>query len=264
LHLSLLCHPVKTGIHEPVNVTNAAWIPAFAGMTKEKPIGAGKRAAQIWIGCKERIVTPGFKTEQEKFWAGDFGDQYINRNQGAEVEASNLGFTSRMLRYTQSIGSVIEFGANIGLNLKALKALLPNVELSAIEINQKAAAELEKIAGVKVYPQSILDFKPDFPRDMVLIKGVLIHIDPHSLPEVYERMYRSSSRYICLAEYYNPAPVEVLYRGNSGRLFKRDFAGEMLDRYPDLRLVDYGFAYHRDMHCPQDDLTWFLLEKTGK
>ena len=41
------------------------------------------------------------------------------------------------------------------------------------------------------------------------------------------------------------------------RLFKRDFAGEMLDRFSDLRLVDYGFRYHRDPAHPADDLTWF-------
>jgi spore coat polysaccharide biosynthesis protein SpsF len=28
-------------------------------------------------------------------------------------------------------------------------------------------------------------------------------------------------------------------------------------------LVDYGFAYHRDPAFPQDDITWFLLEKTA-
>jgi hypothetical protein len=30
-----------------------------------------------------------------------------------------------------------------------------------------------------------------------------------------------------------------------------------------LRLVDYGFVYRRDPAHPQDDLTWFLLEKTA-
>jgi spore coat polysaccharide biosynthesis protein SpsF len=93
---------------------------------------------------------------------------------------------------------------------------------------------------------------------------VLIHINPDSLPGVYDRLYRSSKRYICVAEYYNPSPVQVLYRGFTEKLFKRDFAGEMLDRFPDLRLVDYAFAYHRDPNFGQDDITWFLLEKTGK
>jgi len=44
-------------------------------------------------------------------------------------------------------------------------------------------------------------------------------------------------------------------------LFKRDFAGEMLDRFKDLELLDYGFVYHRDNNFPQDDLNWFLLRK---
>ena len=44
-------------------------------------------------------------------------------------------------------------------------------------------------------------------------------------------------------------------------LFKRDFAGEIMDRHPQLQLVDYGFAYRRDPNFPQDDITWFLMEK---
>jgi len=64
-----------------------------------------------------------------------------------------------------------------------------------------------------------------------------------------------------VAEYYNPTPVSVTYRGHQDRLFKRDFSGELLDRFKDLRLIDYGFAYSRDPNHPQDDISWFLLEK---
>jgi spore coat polysaccharide biosynthesis protein SpsF len=35
----------------------------------------------------------------------------------------------------------------------------------------------------------------------------------------------------------------------------------MLEKYPDLQLIDYGFCYKRDPAFPQDDATWFLLEK---
>ena len=76
-------------------------------------------------------------------------------------------------------------------------------------------------------------------------------------------MYRASRRYVLIAEYYNPAPVAIPYRGHENKLFKRDFAGEMLERYTDLHLVDYGFAYRRDPVFPQDDISWFLLEKTA-
>ncbi len=55
--------------------------------------------------------------------------------------------------------------------------------------------------------------------------------------------------------------MNVIYRRNRNKLFKRDFAGEFLDIYKDIKLVDYGFVYHRDNCYPQDDITWFLLEK---
>jgi spore coat polysaccharide biosynthesis protein SpsF len=47
------------------------------------------------------------------------------------------------------------------------------------------------------------------------------------------------------------------------RLWKRDFAGEMLDRFPDLKVVDYGFVWRRDPIAPMDDITWVLLEKAS-
>jgi spore coat polysaccharide biosynthesis protein SpsF len=64
-----------------------------------------------------------------------------------------------------------------------------------------------------------------------------------------------------VCEYYNPSPVSIPYRGHTNKLFKRDFAGELMDRYPDLQLIDYGFVYRRDPSFPQDDVTWFLMEK---
>ena len=204
-----------------------------------------------------------FKTEQELFWAGEFGDDYTDRNQGAVWVGSNAALFSKIISDLKPIKSVIEFGANIGLNLYAIRHLVPEIELSAIEINQKAVSELERFGNIKIYHQSILEFSPDYQRDLVLIKGILIHINPDSLPTVYDLLYRTSKRYIRIAEYYNPTPVEVMYRGHEDRLFKRDFAGEMLDRYKDLRLAKYGFAYHRDYHFPQDDITWFLLEKVS-
>jgi len=202
-----------------------------------------------------------YKTEQEAFWAGSFGAEYTARNTGANWIASNTAFFAKILARTDSVRSVIEFGANIGMNLQAIRPLLPEADLSAIEINQQAVAELRALGNIKIYAQSILEFTPDRPRDLVLIKGVLIHINPDSLPKVYDLLHRTSKRYICVAEYYNPKPVEVSYRGHTGKLFKRDFAGELLDQCKDLRLIDYGFVYHRDVNFPQDDITWFLLEK---
>lgn len=203
-----------------------------------------------------------YKTEQEVFWAGQFGDEYIDRNQGAEIVASNLALFAKIFSRTRKVESLIEFGSNRGLNLQAIRQLLPNAELSAIEINKKAVVELEKLGIIeKIYHQSILDFKPDYQRDFVVIKGVLIHLNPKVLPQVYDLLYRTSNRYIMIMEYYNPTPVEIPYREHTGKLFKRDFAGEILDLYPDLQLLDYGFCYEREYVFPNGDATWFLMEK---
>jgi len=201
-------------------------------------------------------------TEQEAFWEGDFGNEYTDRNRGAHWVAANVAFFSKVLARTQAVQGVLELGSNIGLNLMALRHLLPQAKLSAVEINEKAASELKSnVPDVDLHWNSILDFQPSAKWDMVFTKGVLIHINPDKLPVVYELMYRASSRYLLVSEYYNPKPTEITYRGHTGKLFKRDFAGEMLDKYPDLRLVDYGFVYHRDSYFPQDDMTWFLIEK---
>jgi spore coat polysaccharide biosynthesis protein SpsF len=203
-----------------------------------------------------------FKTEQEIFWAGDFGSDYIERNQGDRLLASNLDFFSKALRSSRGINSCIEFGANIGMNLKVLKLLHPYIESHAIEINAKAALLLGTvIPSINVYNSTILDFVPSREWDLTLIKGVLIHINPDVLPLVYDKLVNSTGRYLMVAEYYNPAPVAIPYRGHSDRLFKRDFAGEIMDRHPKMQLVDYGFAYRRDPSFPQDDITWFLMEK---
>mgnify|MGYP002630022460 CR=1 FL=1 len=193
------------------------------------------------------------------FWAGQFGDEYIDRNISDQLFASNLHFFSNILKSCVSVTSIIELGANVGMNIKALKLLSPGSNLHAVEINKGAFNELSKLECT-AHNSAIEDFSISETFDLVFTKGVLIHIAPENLDSVYSKMYELSNRYILIGEYYNPSPVELTYRGNEGKLFKRDFAGELLSMFSDLKLVDYGFAYKRGPF-PQDDITWFLLEK---
>lgn len=203
-----------------------------------------------------------FKTEQEKFWAGTFGTQYIERNQGAGLLAANLDFFAKALRAARGVHTCIEFGANIGMNLRALQLLHPQQLQHAVEINADAAQQLSQtIPAEHVKQCSILDFESAATWDLVLIKGVLIHMNPEVLAQVYDKLVSACGRYLLVAEYYNPSPVAIAYRGHAERLYKRDFAGEIMDRHPRMQLVDYGFAYRRDPNFPQDDITWFLMEK---
>lgn len=197
-------------------------------------------------------------TSQEEFWAGDFGDSYSQRNTGSEWVASNTALFAEALKDTQ-ISSVLEIGANIGLNVRALQGLLPGAEFSGLEINESAARELER-TGCTVHRGSALTFEAPRTYDLVFTKGVLIHINPDHLEVVYRLLHEASARFIFVAEYFSPRPEAITYRGESDRLWRRDFAGELMDLFPDLELRRTGFAYHRQAF-PQDDLTWFLLEK---
>jgi spore coat polysaccharide biosynthesis protein SpsF len=167
-----------------------------------------------------------------------------------------------MLKNAKKLDSCIEFGANIGMNLKALKLLHPEQDQFGIEINSDAAIELEKvIPASNVFKSSIFDFEPYRTFDLSFIKGVLIHINPDELQNVYEKLVASCGKYLLVAEYYNPSPVAIPYRGHNDRLFKRDFAGEIMELHPEMKLIDYGFSYRHDPVFPQDDITWFLMEK---
>ena len=198
------------------------------------------------------------RSEQEEFWAGEFGTGYIDRNSSEEWVRSNKVFFAKSLRgLSQSPGSILEIGSNIGLNMLALKDLYPQAKLASVEINTDACTALASIVD-QVFNQSIQEYDAKEKFELVLIKGVLIHMNPDDLPSTYKKIAASSSKYVLIAEYYNPTPIAIDYRGHKDKLFKRDFAGEFLDTNPTWRIQDYGFVYHKDQF-PQDDLTWFLL-----
>lgn len=201
-----------------------------------------------------------FNTPQEEFWAGEFGDTYISRNGGENLLSSNTALFAEIFSSLDKVpSSVLELGANIGMNIKALQRLLPSAQFTGVEIN-KQAAEILSETGCEVIQSSIMNAETTKTFDLVFSKGVLIHIKPDQLVSTYKKMYDWSNRFVLIVEYYSPTPVSIPYRGNSDRLFKRDFAGEFLDLFPDVVLRDYGFAYHRGLY-PQDDSNWFLLEK---
>jgi len=200
---------------------------------------------------------------QEEFWAGRFGTEYIDRNQDDALLSSNIHFFSNILaRIPNKPKSIIELGANVGMNIKALQGLLPKSSFSGVEINKSACEQLQALNCV-VHNLSIADLNIKEKFDLVLSKGVLIHLNPDDLNSTYKKMYDLTNEWVLIAEYYNPLPVAIEYRGHSDKLFKRDFAGEMLSKFTDLELVATGFAYHLGPF-PQDDITWFLIRKCSR
>jgi spore coat polysaccharide biosynthesis protein SpsF len=194
----------------------------------------------------------------EDHWTGPEGDAYTKRQTLSHGARRHMFY--RILQRPPRPHSVIEFGANEGQNLEALRELLPTSHLAGVEINEAAFRKMKIVANL-AFHGSILEFPSAAKWNMVLTRGLLIHIQPVELLRAYDVLYKASNRLICIAEYYSPTPRMIPYRGQDNLLWARDFAGEMLERYPDLRLVDYEFVYHRDLVAPQDDVTWFLMEK---
>jgi pseudaminic acid biosynthesis-associated methylase len=145
--------------------------------------------------------------------------------------------------------------------LAALNRINNELDIRGYEINKLASniASDRKIA--KIFNTTITEpLSHNKKFDLSFTKGVLIHINPCKLDSVYENLYNLSNRYIMICEYYNPSPLSIEYRGHKDRLFKRDFAGELISKY-NLKLINYGFNYYRDKYLTNDDTTWFLMEK---
>jgi pseudaminic acid biosynthesis-associated methylase len=204
-------------------------------------------------------------TPQVEFWRGDFGNAYVDRNDASpEQMRARVALWSEILSHTLPAPprSILEVGANLGLNLRALQ-LLTGARLHALEPNEKArniliedgiVAKDDARGGVA----SAIDF-PDRVAEFAFTSGVLIHIHPDHLAASLSEIYRCTSRWICCVEYFSDKPEMIPYRGHDDRLFKCDFGGLWLDTFPDIRPVAYGFAWKRVTGL--DNLTWWLFEK---
>ncbi len=200
-------------------------------------------------------------------WRGSFGDAYTDRNaRTAESLDSRGRMFARALRglSLDMHSRVVEIGTNIGMNLSALAARV-DAGLFGVDVNERAlrrAAREPDLAGrarLAVAQAEHLPFA-DASMDLVLTCGVLIHIPPDRLGDACAEIVRVSRRYVFCAEYFSPRPEEVVYRGEPGLLFRRDFGAFFLDHWPTLRLVDYGFLWKR---VEFDDVTWWLFERAS-
>lgn len=201
--------------------------------------------------------------EQEDFWANDIAQEYMQANSSFNVplgiEAWKKMTSSIDL---SSLSSLLECGCNIGRNLNSLKNLIPKAHAAVIEINKEALEVAVKNYEIaEVFHGSIKDAKLSRQFNLVFTCGVLIHINPLDLLDTMQNIYNLSDRYILIAEYFNRTPVSIEYRGQSEKLFKRDFGKEFMENF-DVRLVDYGFLWgHIYDDAGFDDVTYWLFEK---
>jgi pseudaminic acid biosynthesis-associated methylase len=204
-------------------------------------------------------------THQSALWRGHFGDEYIERNpvSAGNVQAAAMLWAQILLRVQgERPRQILEVGANIGINLCALRGLT-DAELFAVEPNAAARQQLAQVlpAGNVLDGVAAKIALADASVDLVFTRGVLIHIHPDDLLASCRELHRVARRYIVSIEYFSANPEELRYRNQSSALFKRDFGAFWLDNFPGLRVLDYGFAWQRLTGL--DNLTWWMFEKPG-
>jgi len=209
--------------------------------------------------------TPSQGDKQLNVWRGDFGDAYIGRNAVTpeRIVQRNLCF-GEILRHLKGerLGSVLEIGANVGLNLRALRNLT-DAELWAVEPNARARDTL--IADGVVARDHLADASADalpFPDgrfDLAFTATVLIHVPETAIARAIEELQRVTRRYVLCLEYFAPTTTEIRYRGHDDLLWKRDYGGLIWDTHPDLELVADGFFWKRTTGL--DDVNWWLFRK---
>jgi pseudaminic acid biosynthesis-associated methylase len=194
----------------------------------------------------------------EALWAGEFGDQYVERN--ADAGAIRGPFWAEILRLTSPL-SALEVGCNVGANLRWLAD--GDRHVVGVDVNRGALAILERevtgATGVEAPARSRPFADNEF--DLTFTMGVLIHQPDESLGAVMDEMVRCSRRYVLVGEYHGAETEEVPYRGVDGALFRRDYGALFLERFPTLQLLESGFLGRED---GWDDVTWWLFDRGGE
>ena len=193
----------------------------------------------------------------ENLWSDQFGDEYIDRNRHV---GDHRGPFWQQILADFPCQSVLEVGCNLGGNLRWIAEILPPHNIYGVDINLKALDELHQslpLVNALWSPARELPFR-DCWFDMVFTMGVLIHQPESMLPSVMSEVVRCARKYILCTEYYAPETVELNYRGHSGALFKRDYAGIYKALFPQLELVTEGFLSRAD---GWDDVTYWVFRK---
>ena len=198
-------------------------------------------------------------------WRGDFGDAYTDRLEPTEdrVRAATRWWARVLQPLAATMpASILEVGANAGINLRAL-ARLTGATLHGVEPNAKARARLaaDRVTdATRIHDGSAGAIPlPDGAVDLAFTSGVLIHVAPDDLAAALTEIHRVARRWVLAIEYFAQKPEAVPYRGRDGLLFKRDFGRAWLDAAPDLRVVECGFLWKPVWGA--DDVTWWLFEK---
>jgi len=200
---------------------------------------------------------------QEKFWREEIASSYLSSNDNFNTELGVEAWDLMLKKLNKSgLVSFLECGSNIGRNLNLLSVLLPESEMNVIEISPEALEIAKSRFEInQSFQGSIKDSEFEREFDLVFTCGVLIHVNPDDLLASMQKIYNHSNRFVLIVEYFNRTPVEIEYRGQREKLFKRDF-GKLFYENFDCDLLDVGFLWgHLYDTAGFDDMTYWLFKK---
>ena len=93
------------------------------------------------------------KNEQEEFWAGEFGDEYIDRNKSEKLLAANLKMFAQIFSNIQEINSIAEYGCNIGMNLQLLDNYFRIANYVVLKLMSRLLNHFRTISRTWMYPK---------------------------------------------------------------------------------------------------------------
>lgn len=214
------------------------------------------------------------KTQQEKFWSGEFGKEYTDRNTPTNLEEWNKFYLAKygktrkemldpFLNNLSRDIKILEVGCNTGLQLAGLQAMgfknIYGVELQWYAVEQ--AKSITKNINIVQGSGFDLPFKDGY-FDLVMTNGVLIHIAPDDLPPFMKEMHRCSKQYLMGFEYHTEGDIKAIpYRGNEGFLWKANYAQVFQNNFSDLSLVNEIITPYISENEQGNKDTTYLLEK---
>ncbi|MEZ4458057.1 MAG: methyltransferase domain-containing protein [Gemmatimonadales bacterium] len=200
-------------------------------------------------------------TPQLDTWTARFGREYTDRNTLSLDEmdrefAAQFG-TAKSTIYRELVGpdrlpegKVLEVGCNIGLQLRLLERANPGLQFHGLEPQGYAIERARAFApNMHFHPGTAfaLPFE-DGAFDLVMTHGVLIHIHPDDLPKALREIVRVSRRFVLAHEYYAPETTEIPYQGQTGLLWKTDFARRYQEVAPDLEVRELRYYPYSEQH----------------
>lgn len=196
----------------------------------------------------------------EDLWAGQFGDDYVERNLDA-AEGREDFWRGQIEKL--GVSSALEVGCNIGGNLRWIAEAIGAENVAGVDVNEKSLEMMrERIPGAlgELAAGRELPFEGGS-YDLVFTMGVLIHQDPGEVDGMMGEIVRCAGRYVICGEYYSEDLEEVPYRGQEGALFKQDYGGLYQRLFGDLELLEQGFLSPKEGRW--DDLTYWVFRKSS-